>query len=453
MDKLSKNMIIKADITGYSSDGMGVCRHDGQVVFVKGALCGEACEVRILKVGKSVSYGKVESIITPSEHRVSPVCPSFGKCGGCTLLHMDYDEELSYKKSMVSDALTRIGGVTVPVSAIHGSPENALYRNKVIYNIQRNRDGKIIYGFFRPRTHEVIEGEDCVIGFAEADSICRAVIGWMESSRVEPYDMAAKTGAIRHVFVRRGEKSGEIQVGVISAVRKLKNTDELIKAVIKACDGVKSIVLNVNDTAGNTVLGGEFITIYGDSYITDTLCGLTFKLSLRSFFQVNPAQAEHLYDKAIEFASLTGRETVLDLYCGTGTITLCLARSAGRVYGAEIVPQAIADAKENAEQNGVGNAEFFCADASDAAARFAREGIRPDVITVDPPRKGLSPDVIESIVEMSPARLVYVSCDPATLARDLKLFTQGGCEVKKVECYDMFPRCSHVETVCLLSRN
>ncbi len=453
MEHVSKNDIITLDISGYNSDGFGVAKKDGRVFFIKGAISGETAAVRVLKVGKNVIYGKIEKLLSPSPLRLIPSCPVYGKCGGCSLLHMEYDEELRYKKETVQNALLRIGGCAVAVSAIHPSPQAENYRNKVIYNIQLDgKTGRVVYGFFRPRTHDVVPASGCIIGFPEAESICRAVVSWMELYGVRPYDVNTRSGDIRHVFVRRGKVSGQVQVGIVTNSAPLPYPDRLVSALLSSCENIRSIVLNLNRSAGNTVLSGAFETIYGSDYIEDTLCGLTFRLSLRSFYQINHDQAESLYDKAVEYAGLTGRETVLDLYCGTGTITLCLAKRAGKAIGAEIVPQAIEDAVENANLNGIKNASFFCADASEIASKLASDGVRPDVITVDPPRKGLSHGVIESIVKMAPGRVVYISCDPGTLSRDIKLFEERGYRAEKAECFDMFPRCSHVETVVQLVR-
>ena len=453
MCELKKNLIIPVTITGYTSDGMGVAKAGGKVIFVKNAISGETCDIRILKVSKNIAYAKIESILEESSHRQKPVCNVFGKCGGCALLHMDYQEELNYKRGVVQDALLRIGGCKFNIGAVNESPQREYYRNKVIYNIQKDaKSGETVFGFFRAGTHDVIPASGCVIGFSEAEDICRSLLKWMEDYGVPAYDMESRTGCIRHVYVRKAHNSGNIQVGIVSKTGKLPHMEKAISYITNVCPDVKSIVLNINDSSGNTVLAGEFITIYGTPYIEDTLCGLTFKLSLRSFYQINSPQAENLYDKAVEFCGLSGKETVLDLYCGTGTITLCLARKAKKAIGAEIVPEAIYDAKENAARNGIDNTEFFCADASEIAEKLAREGLSPDVITVDPPRKGLSRSVIDSIVEMSPQKVVYVSCDPGTLARDVKVFSELGYMVTNAECFDMFPKCAHVETIVLLQR-
>ena len=452
MSELKKNMILTVKTEGYTSSGDAVCKPEGRAVFVKGALDGETCEIKILKAAKHVAYARAEKILEPSPRRVVPKCPAFGKCGGCTLLHMDYTEQLRYKKQAVNDALRRIGGLDLEIAAIHESPETEFYRNKVIYNIGRGRDGNIIYGFYRRASHDIVPSQGCVIGFESADIICRTVIDYMNRFGVEPYDPYKKTGKIRHVFIRRGRVSGQIQVGIISKTRSLPNISELTVSLCRACPDIVSIILNVNNNDGNTVLSGDFYTVFGTDAISDSLCGIDFSLSIRSFYQVNPLQAENLYGKVLEYAALDKDDTALDLYCGTGTITLCLARRCRLAIGAEIVGDAIKNAEHNADFAGIKNVKFYCSDASDIAERFSADGFTPDVITVDPPRKGLAPDVIEAICRMSPKRVVYVSCDPGTLSRDLKLFSALGYVAKIAECYDMFPNCSHVETVVKLER-
>ena len=451
MAELRKNEIHRAIVTGYSSEGAGVCRIDGRAVFVKGAVAGEEIDVRILKATKTAVYGKIENIIVPSESRCEPHCPIFAKCGGCATMHLSYEEELRFKKEKVDAAIKRIGGIDMPLEKINGAPETEGYRNKAIYAVSDVK-GAVETGFFRQHTHDVIGTERCLIQSEFADRAAKAVRKWMTECRVPAYNEKSGSGMIRHVFSRFAFKTGQGQVTVVSFSPKIPHSDRLIEKILEECPETRSIVLNVNRTKGNTVLAGEFITLWGEGYIEEILCGLKFRLSPRSFLQINPVQAEKLYDKAIEYAELTGNETVIDLYCGTGTITLCLAKKAGRVIGAEIVDAAIADAKKNAERNGVENAEFICADASEAAKYLKDSGIKPDVLVVDPPRKGLTPDVIDSIAEMNPQRVVYVSCDPSTLARDLKLFAEKGYAMEKGEAYDLFPRTYHVESVVKLLR-
>ena len=451
MAEFKKNEIHEAVVTGYSSEGAGVCRIDGRAVFVKGALVGEKIEVRILKATKTAVYGKIENIISPSPERCEPACATFRKCGGCATMHMTYEEELRFKKEKVDAAILRIGGIDKQTDCINGAPNAEGYRNKAIYAVS-DASGKPVTGFFRQHTHDVIETERCLIQSEYSDRAAFAVREWMKTCKVSAYNEKTGGGIVRHVFSRYAFGTEQRQVTVVASSAKIPQQEKLVEMILKECPETKSIVLNVNKTKGNTVLAGEFYTIWGEGYIEEILCGLKFRLSPRSFLQINPVQAEKLYDKAIEYAGLTGSETVIDLYCGTGTITLCLAKKAGKVIGAEIVDAAIVDAKENAKRNGVENAEFICADASEAAKYLKNSGIKPDVLVVDPPRKGLASDVIDSIAEMSPERVVYVSCDPSTLARDLKIFAEKGYEMQKGEAFDLFPRTYHIETVCQLLR-
>ena len=451
MDLLLKNSIHTVKIEGYSADGSGVARINGQVVFAKGALMGELCEIKVLKALKNLAYARIEKIIEPSKHRIEPGCDNFGKCGGCTFLHMDYEEELGLKKQRVEDAISRIGGFSLPVSEIHGSERTEAYRNKVIYAVGM-QDGKAVAGFFRERSHDIIPVSRCLIQTPESDAAAAAVCRWITEFGISVYDEATESGLIRHIFVRTAFGTGQLAVCIVASSPKLPHVDALVAEITKSCLSTTSIVLNVNKKVGNTVLGNKFITLWGSDYIEDTLCSLRFKLSPRSFFQINPPQAEKLYMKALDFAQLDPGSTAIDLYCGTGTISLVLARKCGHVIGVETVSEAVADARENAEKNSVSNAEFICADAAAAALELKARGVTPDVVVVDPPRKGLEPELIETISEMSPERVVYVSCDPATLARDLKLFSGNGYAPHRLEAFDMFPRTAHVECVVLLSR-
>jgi 23S rRNA (uracil1939-C5)-methyltransferase len=451
MAELVKNSIHTVTIDGYTSSGDGVARIEGRAVFVKGGIHGEHCRIKILKVSKTAIYAKIEQLLEISPHRMVPLCPVFGKCGGCALMHMDYGEELSMKQNRVQEAFTRIGGIDLKLDGIIRADCTEGYRNKAIYAVGW-ADGGIRAGFYRPRSHDIVPAEHCLIQADVSARAAGAVLRWMEQTGAAPYDPKTCTGTVRHIFCRSGFASGQAQITIVSSSTRLPKTDLLIRQISSACPEVCSIVLNVNKTRGNTVLAGDFITLWGTDYIEDILCGLRFKLSPRSFYQINHAQAQRLYDKAIEYAELSGRETILDLYCGTGTITLCLARRAGRVIGAEIVESAIADAQANARANNITNAEFICADASAAAEQLQTAGLRPDVVVVDPPRKGLAEDVITTIAAMAPDRVVYVSCDPATLARDLRRFALAGYTAVKAEAVDMFPHTPHVECVTLMSR-
>ena len=408
MKELKRGDTLQVTIEAATVDGTGIARVDGQVVFVPGALPGELCRIRIAHIGRSAVFAELLRVEQPSAHRVEPDCPYFPKCGDG-------------------------------------------YRNKVQFPVQE-QNGKPAAGFFAGKTHTVIPVAHCRIQPDCADRIRAAVLDWMRKYSIRAYDEATHTGYIRHIYIRFGAESGQILVCITANTQQLPKKKQLVQALLAAEPGITTIVFSPNTKKGNTVLGTEFLPLYGDGTITDTLCGLRFRLSAPAFYQVNHAQAERLYEKAAALAGLTGEETVLDLYCGTGTITLCLARHAKKTVGVEIIPQAIEDAKFNAAQNGMDNAAFYCMDAGTAAKLLAERGEKPDVIVVDPPRKGVSADVIEAIAAMQPQRVVYVSCDPATLARDVKLLTEKGYTLRSAEAVDLFPKCAHIETVVLLSK-
>ena len=445
MEALEKGSIYTAVIDGYSSEGLGIARVNGAVVFVPHAVRGEEIDLRITKVMKTSCAGEIVKIHDPSPERMEPECPYAGKCGGCAYRHLTYPEELWAKRQRVQDALTRIGGLELTVEEILGAKNPEHYRNKSQYPV--GADGSI--GFFQARTHKVVPIRRCLIQTEAADRTAQAVGEWMRRYKISAYDETTGKGLVRHVCVRVNRK-GESLCCVVVNGNKVPREPELAAYVTAAVPHTVGVLLNSNTRRGNVVLGDKYRTLFGRNYLMDTLCGLEFKLSMPSFYQVNRDQAEVLYGKALEFAGLTGNETVLDLYCGIGTITLCLAKAAKRVIGAEIVPPAIRDAKENALRNHIENAEFFCGDAADIAAKLESDGLRPDVVTVDPPRKGLAPEVIASVAAMGPEKVVYVSCDPATLGRDVKIFREFGYEAKRAAAVDMFPGTAHVETVCQL---
>ena len=447
MEALEKGSIYTAVIDGYSSEGLGIARVNGAVVFVPHAVRGEEIDLRITKVMKTSCAGEIVKIHDPSPERMEPECPYAGKCGGCAYRHLTYPEELWAKRQRVQDALTRIGGLELTVEEILGAKNPEHYRNKSQYPV--GADGSI--GFFQARTHKVVPIRRCLIQTEAADRTAQAVGEWMRRYKISAYDETTGKGLVRHVCVRVNRK-GESLCCVVVNGNKVPREPELAAYVTAAVPHTVGVLLNSNTRRGNVVLGDKYRTLFGRNYLMDTLCGLEFKLSMPSFYQVNRDQAEVLYGKALEFAGLTGNETVLDLYCGIGTITLCLAKAAKRVIGAEIVPPAIRDAKENALRNHIENAEFFCGDAADIAAKLESDGLRPDVVTVDPPRKGLAPEVIASVAAMGPEKVVYVSCDPATLGRDVKIFREFGYEAKRAAAVDMFPGTAHVETVVLLSK-
>ena len=444
---LTKNQTVRAVIEGYSSEGLGIARVNGQVVFVHRAIRGEECDILMMKVLKHAAFGKVTAIHTPSPHRQDSDCPYYGRCGGCDFRHMDYAEELEAKKGRVQDALQRLGGSDVQVEEILGAAETRYYRNKSQYPV--GTQGAV--GFYRARSHEVIPVECCLIQRPEADAAAEALRAYIRRFRVSCYDEVAKKGLLRHLYVRTNA-AGESLICVLGNGDGAPYEKELVAMLREAVPKAVGIVWGVNRKVGNVILGEEYRTLWGEDTLVDTLCGLRFRLSVPSFYQVNRDQAEVLYKKAVEYAALTGEETVLDLYCGAGTITLCMARHAKSAIGAEIVPEAVRDAWENAKHNGVENVEFLEGDAKIAAAELARRGLRPDVICVDPPRKGLAPEVIEAAAEMQPKRIVYVSCDPATLGRDVKRFAALGYHAVRACAVDLFPRTANIESVVCLSR-
>ena len=536
----------EVEMTGYSAEGLGVCRVEGCAVFVPNAIRGEICEISVTHVSRNSAHGKIERIIRSSPHRIPRACPAAKLCGGCQYHHMDYAEELSAKAQKVTDALTRIGGQSLPEQAagaalacrdgsqpsapsgeaagvvparrdgsqpsapsgeaagvalarsgehcspwesapsgvtvrgegvvpITGAVEQNAYRNKAQYPLAM-KNGRPIAGFYKNRSHEVVPVKRCAILPAVFDQVKDLVLRWAEEDRVSIYDEHTGKGLLRHIYLRRAVVTGELMVCLVVNGDHLPRENRLIHALQREIPGLASVILSKNVRNTNVVLGDEFRTLWGRDWIEDELCGFRFRLSPRSFYQVNHDQAQRLYEKAVELAELHGTETVLDLYCGTGTITLALSRRAGKVIGVEVIAQAIEDARENAARNGVKNVEFFCADAGEAAQRFAarttgsgrqpteeeKERILPcaqndrtgsvDVIVVDPPRKGLAPEVIDAMVTMAPARIVYVSCDPATLARDVKLLSEQGYALTHAEAFHLFPRTYHVETVVQLVR-
>ena len=449
---LEKGKIYEAQIVDYTSEGQGIAKVEGCAVFVPNGIFGEMCRIRIEKAAKTWAAGKIVEILERSEHRINRACPVAKLCGGCAFHHMDYEEESRMKAERVRTCLNRIGGENLENVPILAAPTCEGYRNKAQYPVSVKK-GKAIAGFFRAGSHEVVENQRCLILPAESDAVKDIVVDYVNQYRVMPYDEKAHKGLLRHIYVRRGAVSGQILVCLVLNGRRLPKPEVLIER-LKKVPGFTTLVISVNTKVGNSVLGDEFITLYGPGYIEDTLCGLNFRLSPRSFYQVNHHQAQRLYQAAIDRAEITKNDTVLDLYCGVGTITLAMAKAAGKVIGVEVIPQAVEDARDNAKRNGIENAEFFCGDAGQAALELEKQGIRADVVVVDPPRKGLNADTIEALHRFAPRRIVYVSCDPATLARDVALLKERGYRVKDAVAADLFPRCAHVESiVCLEKKN
>ena len=446
-NRLKEHTALPMTVQGYAADGAGVARCNGQVVFVKGAVRGETCRVYLDKVGRTAAWGHVVGVEAPSSARTEPDCPYYAHCGGCCFRHMTYAEELEAKRARVQEALERIGGVALPHLEILGAERVLRYRNKAQFPVS---DGPKI-GFYQARTHAVTDVEDCLLQSEAAARLRSAARAWMARYRIPAYQERSGKGLVRHVYVRTNRR-GESLFCLLVNGKQVPRESELVEALRAAEPGLTGVLLGVNEKRNNVILGDSYRTLWGKDYLDDLLCGLTFRLSVPSFYQVNPDQTEVLYRKAAEFAGLTGREILLDLYCGIGTIGLTMAARARQVIGAEVVPQAVEDARQNAARNGISNARFLCGDAGEAARRLAAEGLRPDVICVDPPRKGLAPDVVETAAAMAPSRIVYVSCDPATLARDLARFRPLGYLVQRAVAVDLFPRTSHVETVVLLSK-
>ena len=447
---LEKGKIYEAVISDYTAEGQGVAKIDGCAVFIPNALVGEKCLVRIEKAQKTWAAGKITELLEKSPHRVNRICPVAKLCGGCAFWHMDYEEECRMKAERVRQALNRIGGEDLENIPLLAAPACTGYRNKAVYPVG-SKKGQAYAGFFRAGTHQIVENEGCRILFPEADQVKDTVIRFMNECHISAYDETAHRGLVRHIFVRRGWVSGQILVCLTVNGRKFPQEKKLIEA-LKTIPGFTTLVLSVNTKPGNSVLGDEEILLYGPGYIEDTLCGLRFRLSARSFYQVNHPQAQRLYEAAISQAGITKDDLVLDLYCGVGTITLIMAKQAGKVIGVEVVEAAVRDARENAIRNGIENAEFFCGDAGKAALSLQQQGIRPDVVVVDPPRKGLNADTIEALHRMDPRRIVYVSCDPATLARDVAILKEKGYVLTSAQAADLFPRCAHVESIVCLSR-
>ena len=448
-----KNDIVTLEIVDCGTDGEGIGKADGFTVFVKDAVIGDTVKAKIMKAKKNYGYGRLMEILKPSPYRVEPVCPSARQCGGCQLQAVSYEEQKVFKEKKLRGHLERIGGFhDLPMEPLIGMDEPYHYRNKAQFPVGRNKEGRIITGFYAGRTHAIIENRDCTLGIPQNKDVLDRVIAHMEKYNIAPYDEMTGRGLVRHIFVRYGFFTGEIMVCLIINGQELPHQKELIE---KLCEmpGMTSISLNINKKRNNVILGDKVKTIWGQEFITDKIGDISYEISPLSFFQVNPKQTWKLYSKALEYADLHGEETVWDLYCGIGTISLFLAQKARFVRGVEIVPAAIEDAKRNAKINNIENVEFFVGKAEEVLPReYEKNGVYADVIVVDPPRKGCDEMLLKTILKMQPKRVVYVSCDSATLARDLRFLCDNGYELKKVCGVDQFPQTVHVETVVLLSQ-
>ena len=448
-----KNDLVTLEIEDCGIDGEGIGKADGFTVFVKDAVIGDTVTAKIIKAKKNYGYGRLMEVLKPSPYRVEPKCEFARQCGGCQLQALSYDQQLVFKTNKVKGHLERIGGFTdIPMEPIIGMDELFHYRNKAQFPVGRNKEGKIVTGFYAGRTHNIIENRDCALGVAENKEVLDRVIAHMEKYGIEPYNEATGKGLVRHVLIRYGYFTKEVMVCLILNGNKLPKEEQLVKSLCEI-PGMTSITINVNKKHSNVILGEEIRLLWGQEYITDRIGDISYQISPLSFYQVNPMQTQKLYAKALEYADLHGQETVWDLYCGIGTISLFLTQKAKFVRGVEIVPAAIENAKENAKLNGLENTEFFVGKAEEVLPReYKKNGVYADVIVVDPPRKGCDETLLETMVEMNPERIVYVSCDSATLARDLKYLCERGYELRKVCPVDQFGMTVHVETVVLLSQ-
>lgn len=482
-----KNDIVAVTIEDIGNDGEGIGKTDGYTLFVKDAVIGDVVEARITKCKKNYGYARVEKVVTPSSFRVEPKCSYHRQCGGCQIQAMSYARQLVYKQDKIRNNLVRIGGFTAEkideiMEPIVGMEEPWHYRNKAQFPVGYDREGNLITGFYAGRTHDIIANTDCALGAPENELILEAVLSYMQENHVAAYQESTGEGSVRHVLIRSGFWSGEIMVCLVVNGTRLPEQEKLVESLLAISftgtgesgqkKRIASISISVNTEKTNVIMGNDIRVLWGKGYIQDTLCGLTFSISPLSFYQVNPRQTEKLYGLALEYADLNGKETVWDLYCGIGTISLCMAKKARQVYGVEVVAQAIEDARENARVNQIENVEFYEGKAEEVLPAFYEKADReelieedlgqqgekekgdmlhPDVIVVDPPRKGCDEKCLETMLKMRPERIVYVSCDCATLARDLKVLCEGGYELRRVRGVDQFGGTVHVETVCLLS--
>lgn len=452
-ESLKKNDIVTLSITDLGSSGEGIGKVDGFTLFVKDALIGDTVQAKVIKMKKSYGYGRLMEILSPSPYRTEARCPQARACGGCQIQPLAYENQLIYKENKVRELLERVGKIgEYRMEPIIGMEEPWYYRNKAQFPVGQNKEGDIVAGFYAGRTHSIVPVDECFIQHPMNRQLMNIVKKWMKDYKVSPYNEVNHTGLVRHIFTRIGKYTGEIMVCLVINGKRIPAADELVNA-LKNVSGMTSICLNINQEKSNVILGNTVKCLWGKPYITDKIGDVAYQISPLSFFQVNPVQTQKLYRTALEYAGLTGEETVWDLYCGIGTISLFLAQCAKKVYGVEIVPQAIEDARKNALLNRIENAEFFVGKAEEVLPeQYEKYGVYADVIVVDPPRKGCDEKLLQCMVQMAPKRIVYVSCDPATLARDLHFLEENGYKARKVRCVDMFSHSVHVETVCLLTR-
>lgn len=449
---LKKNQLIPLTINSLSSDGNGVGHYDGEAIFVPASAPGDQLNVRIVKDCKRYAFGIIDEILSPSVHRIAIDCDIAGPCGGCCTRHLSYQTECQAKEQMVTDAFSRIGGFTLPVLPILPSPEIDRYRNKVQFPVGLQSDGHIATGFFANRSHRVVPCSDCKLQPQQLNAIAQYLTTLFEQYAISPYDEATHQGLVRHIFLRHGVHSKQIMLCIVCNGTTLPQQEKVVSALISKFPAISTIVLNINQEKTNLILGNKTIPLYGKGYIEDTIAGIPVELGPLSFYQVNTLAAEQLYAVAREFAALTPTDTLLDLYCGMGTIGLSMADQCSSLIGVEVVAEAIESAHKNAARMGISSARFLCADAGKAATNLAEEGLHPDVIIIDPPRKGCDEPTLQAIVAMVPRRVVMVSCNPATAARDAKYLAEHGYQLTQIQPADFFPRTKHVECACLFER-
>ncbi|MEQ6375597.1 23S rRNA (uracil(1939)-C(5))-methyltransferase RlmD [Bacillaceae bacterium S4-13-56] len=445
-----KNEVINGTFEDLTHEGSGVAKVNGYPLFVPYGLPGEKAKIKVIHVKKNYGFGKIEEILEESEHRVDPPCPVYEQCGGCQLQHMSYERQLEMKLKQVKDSLRKLGGLPdVPVHPVKGMKDPWRYRNKVQMPVKA-KDGEVQAGFYQKKSHRIIDMDTCIIQQETNDRLVDAVCRLAQKYNVSVYDEDSHQGVLRHIMVRTGQQTGDVMVVLITKTKKLPNAEKIVEEITEAFPNVKSIAHNINFKRTNVIMGDETHILWGEEYIKDSIGDISFAISPRSFYQVNPVQTKVLYDQALEYAELTGKEIVIDAYCGIGTISLFLAQQAKKVYGVEIVPEAVDDAKQNAKLNNIDNAEFFVGEAEKIMPWWRAQGLQPDVVVVDPPRKGCEEDLLNAMLKMKPQRIVYVSCNPSILARDLRILVDGGYDVKEVQPVDMFPQTNHVECVALI---
>lgn len=442
--------IIIGECIDYTHDGKGVVKIDRMPIFVDNLLIGEKAKILITKKEKGFYLGRQLELLSVSKHRVKPTCENYKECGGCNIQHMDYEEQLVFKQKRVQDVLKRIGGIDIEVLPVIGMANPYKYRNKVQVPIGMSHDGRVISGFYKKGTHQIIDMDKCYIENEDADKILVTIKKLLNKFEIEPADVFANTGIMRYVLIRKSKANGDVMVVFVTKNEFFPKKERLVRELIEKHKNIKTVVQNINNSRSSVVLSKKEKVLFGLGYIEDKISDLTFKISAQSFYQVNPIQTEILYEKAIDFASLTGNETVLDAYCGVGTIGLVAAKKAKKVIGVEVVKEAVLNAKENAKINKLNNAEFYHDDATSFIHRLANEKKKLDVIFMDPPRDGSTNSFIQAVFALKPNKVVYVSCDPSSLARDLKMLTKE-YDVIKVQPVDMFPQTYHVETVCALT--